>query len=57
MNVFIRFLINKFIFVSGFLSWDEEKAHVDIHKEIATISELNLEGESQKGGQFNFLVD
>ncbi|CAL4059906.1 unnamed protein product, partial [Meganyctiphanes norvegica] len=42
-------ILNKI--TKGFLSWDEEKAHVDIHKELQTIAELNLEGEEQKGGE------
>ncbi|XP_047740804.1 microtubule-associated protein futsch [Hyalella azteca] len=35
----------------GFLSWDEEKSHLDIHKELKLLAELNLEGEEQKGGE------
>ncbi|KAF2358446.1 hypothetical protein FHG87_010798, partial [Trinorchestia longiramus] len=34
---------------SGFLSWDEEVSHLDIHKELKLLAELNLEGEEQKG--------
>ena len=44
--------MNTYCLSAGFLSWDEEKAHVDIHKELANIAELNLEGEEQKGGEW-----
>lgn len=51
----IRIFI-KFVFLSGFLSWDLSDCHVDLEDELNTITQNAPEGEEARHGKYTNII-